>query len=254
MTPVFQFELVSVTLVGECVIAVLPERVIVTGTEPVGAALKRIDDVPLVPPASDNVLGVAVMDSVGVPWIVNGTAAVAALNDGEPLSNAVACAVWLPEARPVALKLYGELVSVATRLPSTRNSTRVTAPPGSPAVAASVTAEPEGNICPLVGLVRLMVGAVLPVPPPVQAVPFNVKPLGAEFVVVNVPLKPMVNVAPLPMFCHDALLDTVTCALPAGCENDTGQPFWMRSPFWKVNTSVQFETAGPVLRMAMLAP
>ena len=105
MTPVFQFELVSVTLVGECVIAVLPERVIVTGTEFVGAALKRIDDVPLAPPASDNVLGVAVIDSVGVPWIVNGTAAVAVLSDGEPLSNAVACAVWLPEARPVALKL-----------------------------------------------------------------------------------------------------------------------------------------------------
>ena len=51
-TPVFQFELVSVTLVGEWVIAVLPERVIVTGTELVGAALKRIDDVPLAPPAS----------------------------------------------------------------------------------------------------------------------------------------------------------------------------------------------------------
>ena len=40
--------------------------------------------------------------------MVNGTAAVAVLNVGVPLSNAVAVAVWLPAARPVALKLYGE--------------------------------------------------------------------------------------------------------------------------------------------------
>ncbi len=42
-------------------------------------------------------------------------------------------------------------------------------------------------------------GAVLPEPPPVQAVPFSVKPVGVEFVVVKVPLNPAVNVAPLPM-------------------------------------------------------
>ena len=90
-------------------------------------------------------------------------------------------------------------MSEFTRFPSTRNSTRVTAPPGSLAVAASVTAEPAGKVCPLVGLVRLMIGAVLPVPPPVQAVPLSEKPVGVELVVVNVPLKPMLNVAPLPM-------------------------------------------------------
>ena len=77
--------------------------------------------------------------------MVNGTAAVAVLNVGVPLSNAVAVAVWLPAARPVALKLYGELVSLDTSVPSTRNSTRMTAPPGSLAVADSVTAEPAGN-------------------------------------------------------------------------------------------------------------
>ena len=42
-------------------------------------------------------------------------------------------------------------------------------------------------------------GAVLPVPPPVHAVPFSAKFVGVEFEVVNVPLKPAVNVAPLPM-------------------------------------------------------
>lgn len=67
LTPVFQFELVSVTLVGECAIAVLPDRVMVTATELAGAALKRIDEVPLEPPTSDNVPGVAVMDNVCVP-------------------------------------------------------------------------------------------------------------------------------------------------------------------------------------------
>lgn len=62
LTPVFQFELFRVTLVGECAMAVLPERVIATVTEFVGAALKRIDEVPLEPPARDSVLGVAVID------------------------------------------------------------------------------------------------------------------------------------------------------------------------------------------------
>ena len=63
--------------------------------------------------------------------MVNGTAAVAVLNVGLPLSNAVAVAVWLPAASPVALKLYGDVVSLDTSAPSTRNSTRMTAPPGS---------------------------------------------------------------------------------------------------------------------------
>ena len=64
---------------------------------------------------------------------------------GEPLSNAVAIAVWLPAARPVALKLYGEVVSLDTSVPSMRNSTRMIAPPASAAVADSVTAAPAAN-------------------------------------------------------------------------------------------------------------
>jgi hypothetical protein len=60
--------LFNVTVVGAAVMAVLPERVSVTVTVLVGAALKRIDDVPLAPPARDNVLGVAVIDGVvGLP-------------------------------------------------------------------------------------------------------------------------------------------------------------------------------------------
>src|SRR6185369_8223073 len=95
--------------------------------------------------------------------IVNGTAAVAVLNVGLPLSNAVAVAVWLPAARPVAVKLYGEVVSLDTSALSTRNSTRMTEPPGSAAVADNVTAAPAANAWPLVGAVSVTVGAVLPV-------------------------------------------------------------------------------------------
>src|SRR5689334_3136585 len=84
-------------------------------------------------PAANDWLAVGeVRDIVGgvlLPLpIVNATAAVVVLSAGEPLSTAVAVAVWLPLARPVALKLYGEVVSVATSVPSTRNSTRATAP------------------------------------------------------------------------------------------------------------------------------
>jgi hypothetical protein len=91
--PVFQFELLRVTVVGECVMTVLPERVMVTVTGLLGEALKRTEEVPLVPPIRDNVVGFQLSDSVGLVPIVNGTAAVDALSAGEPLSNAVACAV-----------------------------------------------------------------------------------------------------------------------------------------------------------------
>jgi hypothetical protein len=51
------------------------------------------------------------------------------------------------------------------------------------------------------------------------------------------------------------LLATVTCALPAGCEKLTGQPFCIRSPFANENCSVQpLVIAGPVLRITMSAP
>ena len=62
----------------------------------------------------------------------------------------------------MAREAYGAVVSVLTSLPSTRNSTRLTAPPASLAVAASGTAAPAAKCAPLVGLVRLTVGAVLP--------------------------------------------------------------------------------------------
>lgn len=67
VTPVFQFELFNVTLVGECAIAVLPERVIVTVTGLAGDAPRRTDAVPVVPPASVSVVGVALIESVAEP-------------------------------------------------------------------------------------------------------------------------------------------------------------------------------------------
>src|SRR5688572_22634677 len=100
-----------------------------------------------------------------------------------------------------------------------------------------------------------MVGAVLPVPPPVQAVPLSVKDVGGPLVVVKLALKPIVMLPPLGMLAfHGALLEAVTCALPAGCENVTGQPFWMRSPLTNENTSDQPLIAGPVLRISRFAP
>src|SRR5262247_3759035 len=98
--------------------------------------------------------------------MVKGTTGDAVLNAGAPLSNAVACAVCGPEARPLTLKLYGTEVSLFTSAPSTRNSTRLTAPPGSLALAASCTVEPLGKEAPLLGLVRLTMGGVLLWPPP----------------------------------------------------------------------------------------
>ena len=54
-------------------------------------------------------------------------------------------------------------MSEFTRVPSTRNSTRTTAPPESAAVAARFTlVVPAGNAWPLVGAVSETVGAVLP--------------------------------------------------------------------------------------------
>ncbi len=161
-TPVFQFALVSVTLVGACVITVLPERVIVTVTEPDGAAERRTDDGALLPPARDNVFGTKLIVGVAA-WITNVTVVDTVLSAGLPLSTAVAVAVWLPVARPVAVKLYGEVVSDPTRVPSTRKSTRATAPPGSLAFADSATlVVPTGNDWLLVGAVSETVGGVLP--------------------------------------------------------------------------------------------
>jgi hypothetical protein len=118
---------------------------------------------------------------------------------------------------------------VLTKLPSTRNSTRLTNPPGSLAAAASCTVEPDGNDWPLVGLDKLTIGGVLPLPSSLQLTPFNVNAVGASFAPLNVPLKPTVNVAPLAMlWFHCALLATLTSGLFAACVNATGQPFWRR--------------------------
>ena len=76
---------------------------------------------------------------MGAASTVNGIIAVDVDSGGVALSKAVACAVWLPTASVVVLKLYGELVSVLTSVPSTRNSTRLT-PLLSLALAASGTA------------------------------------------------------------------------------------------------------------------
>ena len=93
VTPVCQLLLVNVIDVGLAVIAVLPERVRETVTLLVGAALSRSVAVPLAPPATVSDVGLAEIVGWTVPWIVNDTAAVAVLSAGEPLSNAVACAV-----------------------------------------------------------------------------------------------------------------------------------------------------------------
>jgi hypothetical protein len=97
------------------------------------------------------------------------------------------------------LKEYGTLVSVFTSTPSTRNSTRLTKPPGSLAVALSCTVDPAGKLWPFVGLDKLTIGGVFMLPPPLHVTPLSVNEVGAPFVPLNVPLKPAVNVAPLAM-------------------------------------------------------
>jgi len=47
--------------------------------------------------------------------------------------------------------------------------------------------------------VRLTVGGVFCVPPPLHVVPLSVNCVGGLFEPLQVPLKPTVNVAPLPM-------------------------------------------------------
>jgi hypothetical protein len=140
LTPVFQLAVVSVTDAGVKLIAVLPVRVSVTVTFPEGAALNRMLDVPLAPPANDSEVGFGMIVGVDVPPTVKVTIGDAALSGGVPLSNAVACAVWFPGARPLVLKLYGAVVSLFTSAPSTRNSTRLIDPLESLAVAVSGTA------------------------------------------------------------------------------------------------------------------
>ena len=92
--------------------------------------------------------------------------------------------------------------------------------------------------------------------PPLHAVPLSVNAVGGLLAPLNVPLNPTVKLWPLRMlWFHCALLDTVICALPAGCENATGQPFCRRWPFGKLKISVQpLVIDGPLFWMTMLAP
>ena len=123
----------------------------------------------------------------------------------------------MPALRPVAVKLYGDEVSVLTSVPFTRNSTRCTLTL-SVALAARLTlVVPAGNTWLPLGAVKLTTGAVLPPPGPVQAVPLSVNAAGGLLVPANVPLKPTVKVPPLAMLrFQSALLATVTVALFAG--------------------------------------
>jgi hypothetical protein len=60
-TPLCQLPLLNVIDVGAAVIAVLPARVMVTVTLPVGAALSRKVAGPLAPPANVSEVGLAVI-------------------------------------------------------------------------------------------------------------------------------------------------------------------------------------------------
>ena len=93
-TPVDQLPVVSVTVPGFEVIAVLPLRVSVTTTLPAGAVESRTFEVPVAPLARLSVAGFTTMEEpMGAASTVNGISAVAVDSGGVALSNAVACAV-----------------------------------------------------------------------------------------------------------------------------------------------------------------
>ena len=60
--------------------------------------------------------------------------------------------------------MYGAVLSVPTETPSTKNSTPVTDPPASAAVAAMFTTVPVMNPVPVAGDVMLTVGSTLGAP------------------------------------------------------------------------------------------
>jgi hypothetical protein len=96
-----------------------------------------------------------VSDTVGavLPAVtVNEIAVVVVLNTGLPASKQRACVVWLPAATVVTATLYGDVVSVPTMLPSTRNSQRCTLTL-SVAVAEKVIDAPAAKLEPAAGLV-----------------------------------------------------------------------------------------------------
>ena len=203
----------------------------------------------------------AVIDTVGgvlvVPPVTANVTELLALSAGEPLSYAVACAVWLPTASVEGLNVvpYGELVSVATRVPSMRNSTRFTE---TVSLAFAENAELVTVFaidCPLVGAVTETVGGVLVGGAP-HTVPFSVNEAGGLLAPLKVPLNPTVKLCPVGMlWFHSALEEIVNSELLAGCEKATGQPFCRRCPFGKLKVRVQpFVMAGPLFLMTRLAP
>src|SRR6185369_2732034 len=165
-------------------------------------------------PAANDWLGVGeVSDTVGgvlpPPPTVKVTAAVVVLSAGVPLSTAVAVTVCVPDASPAGTeKLYGEVVSLPTTvvLPSSRKSTRTTAPPGSEAVAASGMAVFAAKFWLAVGEVSDTVGGVLPPPPTVKVT--------AAVVVLS---------AGLPLSTAVAVTECVPDASPAGTEKLYGE-------------------------------
>jgi hypothetical protein len=88
----------------------------------------------------------------------------------------------------VHANVYGDVVSEPTTVLPLRNSTRLTVPSGSEAVAAKLMVAGAANDAPAAGLVRLTVGARLPDDgevlgdgldtPPVHATPLSAKLVG----------------------------------------------------------------------------
>ena len=79
-----------------------------------------------------------------------------------PLSVARAVSTWLPTVTFLHKKEYGVVVSVPRRVVPSRNSTLVTFPSGSLAVAVTVIVGFQAKTAPSAGDVMLAVGGVLP--------------------------------------------------------------------------------------------
>jgi hypothetical protein len=146
-----------------------------------------------------------------------------------PLSVAVAVAECVPLTSPVALKLYGEEVSVFTTAPSTRNTTLAIVPFESLAVAASGTAAPEAKLWFAVGLVRLTVGAGLLPPPTVNVTAVEVvlaPPLSVAVAVAE--CVPVARPVALKLYGEDV---SVLTTFPS-TRNTTLAPAWSASSLW----------------------
>ena len=77
------------------------------------------------------------------------------------LSVARAVSVYVPAATPLQVKLYGAVVSSPSFVVPLKNSTLVTVPSASEAVAARFTVAGAVKVAPLLGCVSVTVGAAL---------------------------------------------------------------------------------------------